>query len=130
MDARARARSLAEALTAAWLAGDHDAVARTCTADVRWWTPGTGGTACGPDEASAALREVLAPLRPPVTVTALVASDDGGRCVVELRSAAGPRDPSPAFVTSVLTLRDGQIAAARTYSDLRERGGRAVAVAP
>jgi ketosteroid isomerase-like protein len=117
--ARARARSLAEELTSAWLAGDYDAVARACTGDVRWWTPGTAGEACGPADASAALRGVLAPLRSPVAVTAVVPSDDGTRCVVELRSTVLGQDAPPAFVTSVLTLRDGKIAAARTYTDLR-----------
>jgi ketosteroid isomerase-like protein len=117
--ARARARSLGADVTAAWLAGDYDTVAGLCATDVRWWTPVTGETAPGPADATAALRGVLAPLRRPVTVAAVVPSDDGTRCVVELRSAAGPQDPSPAFVTSVLTLRDGTIASARTYTDLR-----------
>jgi ketosteroid isomerase-like protein len=106
-------------VTAAWLAGDYDAVAGFCAADVRWWTPVSGESAGGPAGATAALREVLGPLRQPVTVTAVVPSDDGTRCVVELRSAAGPENPSPAFVTSVLTLRDGRIGSARTYTDLR-----------
>jgi ketosteroid isomerase-like protein len=121
--ARARARSLGEELTSAWLAGDYDTVSRACAPDVRWWTPVTAGTACGPADASAALRQVIAPLRPPVAVTAVVPSDDGTRCVVELRSTAGPQDAPPAFVTSVLTLHDGKVSAARTYTDLRGHAG-------
>jgi ketosteroid isomerase-like protein len=119
---RARARSLAEELTSAWLAGDDDAVAAACTPDVRWWTPVTGETTSGPADASAALREVLAPLRHPVAVTAVVPSDDGTRCVVELRSPPPPQGAQPAFVTAVLTLRDGRISAGRTYTDLRGHG--------
>ena len=117
---RARARSLAEELTSAWLAGDDDAVAAACTPDVRWWTPMADDAVSGPVQASAALHQVLAPLQRPIAVTAVIPSDDGTRCVVELRSAATP----PAFVTSVLSLRDGRIAAGRTYTDLRERDPR------
>jgi ketosteroid isomerase-like protein len=36
-----------------------------------------------------------------------------------MRSTTTPQDTPPAFVTSVLTLRDGKISAARTYTDLR-----------
>ena len=118
--ARARARSLVESLTSAWLAGDHDAVSAACTPDVRWWTPMADEAVSGPADASAALRRVLAPLHRPVQVTAVIPSDDGTRCVVELRSAATP----PALVTSVLSLRDGKISAGRTYSDLREHDPR------
>jgi ketosteroid isomerase-like protein len=123
MDGRARARSVVEDLTSAWLAGDYATVSRACTADVCWWTPLATGTADGPTEVGAALRRVLAPLRSPIAVTAVVPSDDGTRCVVEMRSAAGPTDARPAFVTSVLTLRDGKVAGARTYTDLRGPGG-------
>ena len=118
--ARARTRSLVESLTSAWLVGDRDAVSAACTPDVRWWTPLTDEEASGPADASAALHQALAPLQRPVQVTALVPSDDGNRCVVELRSAATP----PAFVTSVLSLRDGKISAGRTYADLREHDPR------
>ena len=119
-EARARARSLVEGLTSAWLAGDHDAVSAACAPDVRWWTPMADEVVSGPADASAALRQVLAPLQRPVQVTAVIPSDDGTRCVVELRSAAVP----PALVTSVLSLRDGQVSAGRTYTDLREHDQR------
>lgn len=112
--ARSRARSLVEELVSAWLAGDDDRVSSVCTPDVRWWTPVTDGTTSGPAGTSAALRQVLAPLRHAVAVTAVVPSDDGSRCVVEMRSAATP----PAFLTSVVSLRDGKISAGRTYTDL------------
>lgn len=118
--ARARTRSLVEQLTAAWLAGDHDTVSAACTADVRWWTPELDEAASGPTDTSAALSRVLAPLERPVEVTAVIPSDDGSRCVVELRSAATP----PAFVTSVVSLRVGKISVGRTYSDLRDLDGR------
>ena len=118
--ARARARSLGESLVSAWLAGDHDAVSAACTPDVRWWTPLTDEQPSGPAAANAALSQVLAPLQRPVEVTAVIPSDDGTRCVVELRSAATP----PALVTSVLSVRDGKIAAGRTYTDLREHDPR------
>ena len=116
---RSRAHSLVQELTSAWLAGDHDAVSSACTPDVRWWTP-MDDDASGPTDTSAALRQVLAPLQGPVEVTAVVPSDDGGRCVVEMRSAASP----PQFVTSVLSLRDGKVAAGRTYTDLPQDGRR------
>lgn len=119
---RPRARSRAEELTSAWLAGDYDTVAAACTPDVRWWTPGTDGTRSGPSDVSAALRDVLAPLQHPVAVTAVVSNDDGTRCVVEMRSAPPSPDMAPAFVTSVLTLRDGKVSAGRTYTDLRGHG--------
>lgn len=122
--AKARARSLADDLTSAWLAGNDDLVARACTADVRWWTPGPDDDARGPAAATAALRQVLATLQHPVAVTAVVPSDDGTRCVVEMRSESGPSDPRPSFVTSVLTLGFGKVSAARTYTDLRERDQR------
>ena len=116
---RSRARSLVQELTSAWLAGDDDGVSSVCTPDVRWWTP-VDDDASGPTDTSAALRRVLAPLEGPVEVTAVVPSDDGGRCVVEMRSAASP----PQFVTSVLSLRDGKVAAGRTYTDLPQDGRR------
>jgi ketosteroid isomerase-like protein len=103
-----------EQLIAAWLAGDHETVAAACTADVRWWTPELDEAVSGPTDASAALHRVLAPLQRPVEVTAVIPSDDGTRCVVEMRSAATP----PAFVTSVLSLRVGKICAGRTYTAL------------
>ena len=117
--ARFRARTRAEELVSAWLAGDYDTVSAACTTDVLWWTPATGETASGPDDTSAALRAVLAPLRRPVAVTAVVPSDDGTRCVVEMRAATAPQDSPASFMTSVLTLRDGKISAGRTYTDLR-----------
>ena len=49
------------------------------------------------------------------------------RCVVEMRSAATAHDPRPAFLTSVLTLRDGKVCEGRTYSDLRQSVRRPVA---
>jgi ketosteroid isomerase-like protein len=121
--ARSRARSLVEDLTSAWLAGDYDTVSSACAPDVRWWTTAAGGTADGPADTSAALRHVLAPLAGPVEVTAVVPSDDGSRCVVEMRSAAIPPDTQPTFVTSVVSLRDGTVSAGRTYTDLRAHGG-------
>jgi ketosteroid isomerase-like protein len=120
--ARTRARRLVEELTSAWLAGHDDTVSSVCTADVDWWTPATGGTASGPTATSDALRGVLAPLRHPVTVTAVVPSDDGTRCVVEMRSAVTPDDAAPSFVTSVISLRDGKISGGRTYTDLQGHG--------
>jgi ketosteroid isomerase-like protein len=113
--ARSPALSVAQALVSAWLAGDDDTVSSACTPDVRWWTPLADEPTSGPTDAGAALRRVLAPLLQPVAVTAVVPSQDGSRCVVELRSAGTP----PAFLTSVISLRDGKISAGRTYSDLR-----------
>jgi ketosteroid isomerase-like protein len=118
--ARSRARRLVEELTSAWLAGDDDGVASACTDDVQWWT--AGGTANGPTDTSAALRRVLAPLGHPVAVTAVVPSDDGTLCVVEMRSAVTPKGRPPSFVTSVVTLGDGKISAGRTYTDLQGHG--------
>jgi ketosteroid isomerase-like protein len=130
--AKARARSVATELTSTWLGGDDDALARAlgraCTPDVRWWTTLTGRDVRGPADASVALRQVLAPLPHPAAVTAVVVSDDGDRCVVELRSESGPDDPRPSLVTSVLTLREGRVSAARTYTDLPQRDGRPAAV--
>ena len=120
--ARSRARSRVEELASAWLAGDDDAVSAACTSDVRWWTPVADGTASGPADTSTVLRRVLAPLERPVAVTAVIPSDDGTRCVVEMRSAATPPDARPSFLTSVITLRDGRISEGRTYSDLRGTG--------
>ena len=120
--ARTRARRLVEELTSAWLAGHDDTVSSVCTSDVRWWTPAIGGTASGPADTSAALRLVLASLRHPVAVTAVVPSDDGTRCVVEMRSAVTSQDAVPSFVTSVISLRDGKISGGRTYTDLRGHG--------
>jgi ketosteroid isomerase-like protein len=117
---RSRARARVEELAAAWLAGDYDTVSSTCTADVRWWTPAEDGTARGPADTSTVLRGALAPLERPVELSAVIPSDDGTRCVVEMRSAVTPHDARPSFLTSVLTLRDGKIAEGRTYSDLRE----------
>jgi ketosteroid isomerase-like protein len=117
---RAHARSVVEDLTSAWLVGDHDAVAAACAPDVQWWTPLTDEAANGPTDSSAVLHRVLEQLQRPVQVTAVVPSDDGTRCVVEMRSAATP----PAFVTSVLSLREGKVAAGRTYTDLREHDQR------
>ena len=117
---RSRARSLVESLAAAWLAGDHDTVSAACTPDVRWWTPADGR---GPATRSGR-RERRPPARlsrrceRPVEVTAVVPSDDGNRCVVEMRSAATAA--RALFVTSVLTLRDGKVSAGRTYTDLRQ----------
>lgn len=120
--ARSRARSLAVELTSAWLAGGYDAVSSVCTPDVRWWTPAMDGTASGPTEASAALRQILASLHRPLAVTAVISSDDGARCVVEMRSATTPPGTAPVLVTSVITLQDGRISAGRTYTDLRGHG--------
>jgi ketosteroid isomerase-like protein len=117
---RAHARSFVEDLTFAWLAGDHDAVAAACAPDVQWWTPLTDDAANGPIDSSAVLHRVLEQLQGPVRVTAVVPSDDGSRCVVEMRSAGSP----PAFVTSVLSLCDGRVVAGRTYTDLREHDQR------
>jgi len=118
---RSRARAVVEQLTSAWLAGDEDAIARTLTADVRWWTPLTGDRADGPAGTSAVLGQLLEPLPQPLRLAALVASDDGSRCVVEMRSdPPGPGAP-PALVTSVVALRDGRISAGRTYTDLQGR---------
>jgi ketosteroid isomerase-like protein len=119
--ARSQARRVVQKLVSAWLAGDDESLSSACTPDVRWWTPLADGPTSGPTDAGAALRQVLGPLPQPVTVTAVVPSDDGSRCVVEMRSAVAQHGP-PAFVTSVLTLRDGRIAAGRTYSDLPQQG--------
>ena len=119
--ARARARSLVESVTSAWLAGDHDTrLRRLHPGRALVDAPERTRQPSGPADASAALHQVLAPLQRPIQVTAVVPSDDGTRCVVELRSAATP----PAFVTSVLSLRDGKISAGRTYTDLREHDQR------
>ena len=117
---RAHARSFVADLTSAWLAGDHDAVAAACAPDVEWWTPLTDEAANGPNDSSVVLHRVLEQLQRPIQVTAVVPSDDGTRCVVEMRSAATP----PAFVTSVISLRDGKVAAGRTYTDLRQHDRR------
>lgn len=114
--ARSRARGLAEELASAWVAGNYERVSSACAPDVRWWTPATGDTVHGRTDAGSALRRALAPLVRPVAVTAVVPSDDGTRCVVEMRSSGSP----PAFVTSVLTLHDGKVSAGRTYTDFRE----------
>ena len=110
--ARARAHGLAESLASAWLTGDHAGVSSACAPDVRWWTPLADDDAVGPTDSSAVLLRVVEPLQRPVQVTAVVPSDDGTRCVVEMRSAASP----PQFVTSVLSLHDGKVAAGRTYT--------------
>ena len=121
---RSRARSRVEELAAAWLAGDYDTVSSACTSDVRWWSPAADGTARGPADTGTVLREVLAPLERPVEISAVIPSDDGTRCVVEMRSAATPHDARPSFLTSVLTLRDGKVSEGRTYSDLRQAARR------
>jgi ketosteroid isomerase-like protein len=128
--AKARARTLGADLASALVSGDDHAVAKLCADDVRWWTPVSGENAAGPAGAVAALREVLAPLRQPLTVSAVIPGDDGTRCVVELRSAGDQDGLPPVFVTSVLTVHDDTVTAARTYTDLRDHGGQPAVVVP
>ena len=106
--ARLRARSLVEELTSAWLAGDHDTVSAACTArralvDAR----DVDEAASGPTDASAVLRRVLGAAAAPVEVTAV--DPERRRHPVRRRDAVR-RHPA-AFLTSVLSLRDGKIAA-------------------
>lgn len=117
-DARTTARKSVEDFAAAWLAGDVDTVARTCSPGVRWWTPLGGETGPGPAAVSAALTAVLATAPRPIEVTALAISDDGARGVLELRAAAGSPAGSATLVTSVVTVSGGQIMEGRTYADL------------
>lgn len=118
-DARFHARGRVLEVVSAWLTGDDDTVTAGCTPDVRWWTPMRDETVCGPDDVCAELQGLIEPLPRPLEVTAVIPNDDGTRCVVELRSAVPTQETPPAFVTSVLTLRDGQISAGRTYVDTK-----------
>ena len=111
---RSHARGCVLELVSAWIAGDYDTVSRRCTPDVRWWTPLSGKPVDGLAGTLAELRRVVGPAPRPIDVTAVVLDDDGTRCVVEMRAATGEED-TPSFITSVLTLRDGQVATGRTY---------------
>lgn len=117
-DARTTARKSLEDFAVAWLAGDEDAVTRTCSPGVRWWTPLGGETDPGPAAVSAALAAVLATAPRPIEVTALAISEDGSRGVLELRAAAGAPTGSATLVTSVVTVSAGKIMEGRTYADL------------
>lgn len=114
MDGRSDARSRVLELMSAWIAGDHDTVAAGCTPDVRWWTTLSGEPVSGVADTLAELRRVLGPVPRPIDITAVVFDEDGTRCVVEMRADAGDED-TPSFITSVLTIRGGQVAAGRTY---------------
>jgi len=116
-DARTTARKSLEDFTVAWLAGDEDAVTRACSPGVRWWTPLGGETDPGPTAAWAALAAVLETTPRPIEVTALAVSEDGSRCVLELRAAAGSPTGSATLVTSVLMVSAGMIMEGRTYAD-------------
>ena len=111
---RSRARGCVLELVSAWIAGDSGTVSRGCTSDVRWWTPLLDEPVSGRADTLAELERVLAPVPRPIEVTAVVLDDDGYRCVVEMRADSG-REDTPSFITSVLTLRDGQVSAGRTY---------------
>jgi ketosteroid isomerase-like protein len=117
-DGRSRARSCAKELATAWVAGDYDGVSDVCTSDVRWWTPLSGEDVGGRADARTELDRVLRALPRPIEVTAVLANDDGTRCVLEMKAPADAPDGSPAFVTSVLSLASGLVSAGRTYVDI------------
>ena len=114
-DPRSTARKAVEHLVAGWLTGDHAAVRGVCLPGVRWWSP-LDDTSQGADVCTV-LDGVLATVHGRIDVAALLVSDDGSRSVVEMRTDAANGRPS-SFVTSVLTLSDGRVAAGRTYVDL------------
>ncbi len=89
---RSRARSRVSELVSAWIAGDYDTVSHGCTPDVRWWTPLSDEPVSGPADTLAELERVLEPVPRPIDVTAVVLDEDGTRCVVEMRAAAGEED--------------------------------------
>jgi ketosteroid isomerase-like protein len=115
--ARERALDCARELVSAWR--DQHRLADVCTPDVTWWSPLRGEIVHGLTAVRAELGQALLPLQRPAEVTAVLANDDGTRCVVEMRIPAGAPDAPPAFITTVLTLREGRVAAARTYLDPR-----------
>lgn len=117
-DARTTTRKSLKDFATAWLAGDEDAVTRTCSPGVRWWTPFGGDTDRGPAAVSAALTVVLATTPRPIEVTALAISEDGTSGVLELRAPTGAPTGSATLVTSVITVSAGMIIEGRTYADL------------
>lgn len=125
---RSRARSGVQELVSAWIAGDYVTVSHGCTPDVRWWTPLSLEPVSGLPDTLAELERVLGPVRDPIDVTAVVLDEEGTRCVVEMRAAAGKEGP-PSFITSVLTMRDGQVSAGRTYVATRAPDPAATATA-
>lgn len=116
-DARTTARNRLECFTAAWLTGDEDAITRTCSPGVRWWTPLGGETDPGPTATWASLAAVLDGTPRPIEVTALAISEDGSRGVLELRGAPTAPTGSASLVTSVVTVSAGKIVEGRTYAD-------------
>lgn len=116
-DTRSTTRESLEDFVSAWLDGDEGALAGTCSADVRWWTPVDDETGTGPARVRAALDRVLATVHRPIEVTALAVSEDGSCGVVELRAAATP-GAAAALVTSVVTVVGGKVVQGRTYADV------------
>lgn len=119
-DARSGNRRLLRKFVSAWLEGEFQTVVEAFDSNIRWWTPLRDEDAVGPHETCVELRTVLAGIIGPVTVSALMVTEDGTRGVAELSAGNTSTFGNPTLVTSVVGFSaSGLVAEGRTYLDLR-----------